>query len=73
MPIEVEAVFEGGLLRPVRPLPLSDGERVKLEIHKIPGQVHRLVVQIPWPPHWPLDALENGGAYDLDEEPSEHP
>jgi predicted DNA-binding antitoxin AbrB/MazE fold protein len=66
MPIEVEAVFEGGALKPARALPLSEGERVKLEIHKIPGQVHRSVVQIPWPPNLPLDYFEKGGGWEDD-------
>jgi predicted DNA-binding antitoxin AbrB/MazE fold protein len=66
MAIEVEAVYEGGALRPVRSLPLAEGERFILEIDKIPGQVHRPVVQIAWPPTLPLDYFEKSGGWEDD-------
>lgn len=31
-PIEVDAVYEGGVLKPDRPLPLEEGARVRLTI-----------------------------------------
>ncbi len=47
----VEARYEDGLLRPVEPLGLRAGERVKL-----------IVVRRPDPSRWDLDRLAKGGA-----------
>jgi predicted DNA-binding antitoxin AbrB/MazE fold protein len=33
MPILVEAIYEGGVLRPVEPLPLKEHEKVRITIH----------------------------------------
>ena len=37
-PIEVEAIYEGGVLKPVRPLPLAEGTRVRLRIEILPDE-----------------------------------
>ena len=37
-PIEVEAIYEGGVLKPVRPLPLAEGARVRLTIEILPDE-----------------------------------
>ena len=31
-PIEVDAIYEGGVLKPERPLPLKEGTRVRVSI-----------------------------------------
>jgi predicted DNA-binding antitoxin AbrB/MazE fold protein len=42
-PITVDAVFEGGVLRPLGPLPLSPGQQVTLTVD-VPDE------ERPWPP-----------------------
>ena len=37
-PIEVDAIYEGGVLKPVRPLPLAEGARVRLTIEILPDE-----------------------------------
>jgi len=37
--ITVEAVYEGGVLRPAEPLPLKQQERVRVTVHAISEQV----------------------------------
>ncbi len=37
-PIEVDATYEAGVLKPDRPLPLEDGARVRLTIQILPYQ-----------------------------------
>jgi predicted DNA-binding antitoxin AbrB/MazE fold protein len=32
MPLTVEAIYEGGVLKPVQPLPLKEQERVRLTV-----------------------------------------
>jgi predicted DNA-binding antitoxin AbrB/MazE fold protein len=41
--VTVEAVFEDGKLRPLQPLDLSPGQRVRVEVHLPPAAN-------PWPP-----------------------
>ncbi len=38
MALEIEAVYENGLLKPDEPLPLHDGQRVKVTIQKTSGR-----------------------------------
>ena len=71
MALEVEAVYENGVLKPVRELPLAEGQRVRVAIEIIGERIPRPGGLIHWPPQFPLDAFENGGAYDLEEEPSD--
>jgi predicted DNA-binding antitoxin AbrB/MazE fold protein len=49
----VEAEYEGGVLRPVKPLRLKPGERVRL-----------IVLRRPDPTRWDLDRLARGNAED---------
>lgn len=37
-PIEVDAIHEGGVLKPDRPLPLAEGARVHLRIEILPDE-----------------------------------
>jgi predicted DNA-binding antitoxin AbrB/MazE fold protein len=37
-PIEVNAVYEGGVFKPDRPLPLAEGTRVRLTIEILPDE-----------------------------------
>lgn len=37
MSIEVEAIYEGGVLRPERPLPLEERQRVKVVVNDVPS------------------------------------
>jgi len=37
-PIEVDAIYEGGVLKPDRPLPLPEGARVHLRIEILPDE-----------------------------------
>ena len=34
MPITVEATYEDGVLKPVKPLPLKEHDRVQMTVHK---------------------------------------
>jgi predicted DNA-binding antitoxin AbrB/MazE fold protein len=33
MPITIEATYEGGVLKPLQPLPLQEHEKVKVTVH----------------------------------------
>ena len=48
MSIEVEAVYEGGVLRPERPLPLEEHQRVKVIVNDVPGIARRAYGIIGW-------------------------
>jgi predicted DNA-binding antitoxin AbrB/MazE fold protein len=63
MGLEVEAVYEKGVLKPVRDLPLAEGERVRLEIHAVESHARRTAGLIPWPPQFPLNYFEKDGEF----------
>jgi predicted DNA-binding antitoxin AbrB/MazE fold protein len=47
MPIIIEAVYEDGVLKPVRPLPLQDHEKVLVTVHTGQTWVERTAGIIP--------------------------
>ncbi len=48
MPITVEAVYENGVLKPARPLPLIEQERVQVTVHTASDWVTETAGMIPW-------------------------
>jgi predicted DNA-binding antitoxin AbrB/MazE fold protein len=48
MSVEIEAVYENGVLRPDQVLPLENGQRVKLTIHKPGGRARASAGIFPW-------------------------
>lgn len=48
MSLEVEAVYEHGMLRLANALPLRDGEKVKVTVHAPGGAVDRLYGMLKW-------------------------
>jgi predicted DNA-binding antitoxin AbrB/MazE fold protein len=46
--IEVEATYENGVLKPDRPLPLQEQERVTVVVKPQGGRVRRSAGLIPW-------------------------
>jgi predicted DNA-binding antitoxin AbrB/MazE fold protein len=47
-PITVEAVYENGVLRPVQPLQLREGEKVRLVVYTPAGWVKRTYGMLGW-------------------------
>ena len=45
---EIEAVYEHGILKLARPLPLPEGHKVLLTLQATGGAVERLYGMIPW-------------------------
>ncbi len=48
MLLEVEAIYEGGVLRPDKPLPLGERERVTVTIKAHGSRICRSAGLIPW-------------------------
>jgi predicted DNA-binding antitoxin AbrB/MazE fold protein len=48
MSLEVEATYENGALRPDRPLPLDDKERVVIKIERKRGRARKTAGLLPW-------------------------
>lgn len=48
MSITVEAVFEGGVLKPLQPLPLVEHDKVSITVHKEPSWVERTRGLVAW-------------------------
>jgi predicted DNA-binding antitoxin AbrB/MazE fold protein len=48
MSLEVEATYENGVLKPDKPLPLGDHERVTVSIKPHPGRIRRSAGLIRW-------------------------
>jgi predicted DNA-binding antitoxin AbrB/MazE fold protein len=46
--MEIEAVYEHGTLKLARPLPLPEGQKVRLTSQVTGGPVERLYGMIPW-------------------------
>ena len=46
--LELEAIYEDGILKLPRKLPLPAGQRVSITIHPPGGAVKRLVGLVPW-------------------------
>jgi predicted DNA-binding antitoxin AbrB/MazE fold protein len=49
MSLEVEAIYENGVLTPSQPLPLQEGEKVTIIIQPAGSAVKRVVGSVPWP------------------------
>ena len=47
MPLQVEATYENAVLKPDQPLPLQEGQKVKLTIQSVDA-VERFCGSIPW-------------------------
>jgi predicted DNA-binding antitoxin AbrB/MazE fold protein len=48
MSLEIEAVYEDGILKPNQQLPLQNGQRVKLTVHKSSGRAKASAGVFPW-------------------------
>jgi predicted DNA-binding antitoxin AbrB/MazE fold protein len=48
MPLEVEATYEGGVLKLDKPLPLDDHVRVKVTVEPHQSRIRRSAGLIPW-------------------------
>lgn len=48
MSISIEAVYENGVLRPERPLPFKEREKVKVTVDVLPSVVKETAGMIPW-------------------------
>jgi predicted DNA-binding antitoxin AbrB/MazE fold protein len=49
MTITIDAVYEGGVLKPAEPLPLSEHEKVSVTIESASGWVERTKGMLKWP------------------------
>jgi predicted DNA-binding antitoxin AbrB/MazE fold protein len=48
MTVEVEATFENGVLKPAEPLPLQEGQRVRVIIETGPRRASQSRGLVPW-------------------------
>jgi predicted DNA-binding antitoxin AbrB/MazE fold protein len=48
MSITVEAIYEGGVLKPVKPLPLRDQEKVRVTIEPEGTLAEQTAGMLPW-------------------------
>jgi predicted DNA-binding antitoxin AbrB/MazE fold protein len=48
MAITVEAVYENGVLKPVKPLPFQENERVQVTVHRAVSRVRQTAGLIGW-------------------------
>lgn len=48
MSLEIEAVYENGILKPSQELPLQEGQKVTITIYEKPGAAQRLHRAVPW-------------------------
>jgi predicted DNA-binding antitoxin AbrB/MazE fold protein len=48
MPFTVEAIYENGVLKPVRPLPLKEHERVQITVETAVSRVRQTAGLIGW-------------------------
>lgn len=62
MSTAVEAIYEGGVLRPLAPLPFAEHARVRVSVESLPGAG-------PDAPHR-FASADLAGAYELDETPA---
>ena len=70
MPITIEAVYENGVLKPARPLPLRDQEKVEITICPKTNWVQETYGILRWtgdPEE--LRRLAESPVFDLEEEP----
>lgn len=70
MPLTVEAIYEGGVLKPVEPLPLQEHEKVRLTIQPGTSWVEETYGMLGWtgdPDE--LRRLALAAEFDLEEAP----
>lgn len=48
MPIDIEAVYENGVLKPAQPLPLEEHERVYVRVRSQTTEITKTAGLIPW-------------------------
>ncbi|MBY0522180.1 MAG: antitoxin family protein [Gemmataceae bacterium] len=48
MGLEIETVYENGMLKPSQPLPLENGQRVRLHVQKLGSAVERFYGSLRW-------------------------
>ena len=48
MSLTVEAIYEGGVLKPTQPLPLQEHEKVRLRIESEVSWAERTAGMLPW-------------------------
>ena len=48
MTLTIEAVYEGGVLKPAQPLPLKEHEQVEITIHSPVSVARQTAGMIPW-------------------------
>jgi predicted DNA-binding antitoxin AbrB/MazE fold protein len=48
MPLEVQATYENGVLKPDEPLPLGERERVQISVKRAVSDIRRSAGLIPW-------------------------
>lgn len=48
MSLEVEATYENGMLKPDRPLPLDEHQRVKVTVHERTSRIRASLGLIGW-------------------------
>jgi len=48
MTITIDAVFENGILRPLKPPPVPDGQRVRLTLEAIPSLTQQTAGMVKW-------------------------
>jgi predicted DNA-binding antitoxin AbrB/MazE fold protein len=48
MPITVDAIYENGVLRPARPLPLREHERVQITVNAAGSRVRQTAGLVGW-------------------------
>lgn len=51
MPLEIDAIYDDGVLKLSRDLPLQQGQKVRVTIQSSGGAVQRLAGLIPWSGH----------------------
>jgi predicted DNA-binding antitoxin AbrB/MazE fold protein len=47
--LQIEAIYENGVLRPLQELPLQEGQKVAITIQPTGNAVKRFVGLVPWP------------------------
>jgi predicted DNA-binding antitoxin AbrB/MazE fold protein len=48
MSLEVEVIYEDGVLKPGKPLPLHEGQRVKVTVHEATSRIRASYGLIGW-------------------------
>jgi predicted DNA-binding antitoxin AbrB/MazE fold protein len=74
MTMTVEAIYENGVLKPLKPLPLKELERVHVTVHTASNWVNETAGMVPWNgDHETLRRLAAGVEFDPQEQPRPSP